>query len=472
MAVSAREPLFIRIREAIEAFASRSPSRFAILIFAGLIGVFTLLLAAPFSSADGQWTSFANALFTATTTVCVAGLTTVDMATHWSPIGNAFVFAATQIGALGVLTLASILGSIIAGRLGLRARLMAASDTNPLRLHSGPVAEGQAIRLGEVGGLLATVAISLVVIEVGVAALLLPGILAAGYDLGQSIWYSFYYSAMAFTNTGITPNVEGLTPFLHNYGFLFLLMIGVTLGSVGFPVLFALSRNLKRPQQWPLHVKLTLLAWFGIWAASVIIYLALEQYNGTLFSTMSVADQLMDASFMSTMARSGGFQFISMDQLDSSSLFVTSLLMFIGGGSASTAGGIKVTTFAVLLLAAFAEARGRSSIEIFKKRIPEDVLRLSVSVLLWGAITVAVGTLLILNMTSANFEYVLFDVVSAFGTVGLTTGVVASLPEPGVFIIALIMFMGRVGTVTLAAALAVTQHGRFFTRPEERPIVG
>jgi Trk-type K+ transport system membrane component len=135
------------------------------------------------------------------------------MATYWSPLGNAIVFTGTQVGALGVLTLASILGTIISGRLGLRARLMAASDTNPLRLHSGPVAEGQAIRLGEVGGLLATVALSLIIIETVIAALMLPSVLAAGYPLGEGIWYSFYYSAMAFTNTGFTPNVGGLEMF-------------------------------------------------------------------------------------------------------------------------------------------------------------------------------------------------------------------------------------------------------------------
>lgn len=472
MATAANESLFRRIREGIEAFAGRSPSRFAILIFAGLISIFTLLFAAPFSSASGEWTPLADALFTATTTVCVAGLTTVDMATHWSPIGNGLVLIATQIGALGVLTLASILGSIIAGRLGLRARLMAASETNPMRIHAGPVAEGQAIRLGEVGGLLATVAVSAITIELVVAVALFPGILAAGYSVGESIWYAVSYSAMAFTNTGITPNVEGLTPFLHNYSFLFMLMFGVTLGSVGFPVLYAISRNMRHPRQWPLHVKLTLLAWFSIWFASVMAYLGLAIYNGTAFSQMSWNDQVMDASFMATMARSGGFQFMPMDQLDSGSLFITDLLMFIGGGSASTAGGIKVTTLAVLFLAAFAEARGRSSIEIFKKRIPEDVLRLAVSVLLWASVTISVGTLLILNMSKDPFEYVLFDVISAFGTVGLSTGVVADLPDAGVYIIALIMFLGRVGTVTLAAALAVTQHGRYFSRPEERPIVG
>ncbi len=460
------------IREAIEAFASRSPSRFAILVFAAIIALFTILLSLPVASADGQATNFADAFFTATSMVCVAGLTTVDMATHWSPLGNAFVFLATQIGALGVLTLASILGAIIAGRLGLRARLMAASDTNPLRLHAGPVAEGQAIRLGEIGGLLATVAISALVVELGVALAILPSVLSAGFAWGEAVWYSIFYSAMAFTNTGVTPNIEGLTPFAHDYWFLFLLMFGVTLGSIGFPVLYALSRNFRRRARWSLHVKLTILAWSALWILGTIAFLLLEQSNGATFRNMNPGEQVFQSGFMSTMARSGGFALIPTDELDSASLFFTDMLMFIGGGSASTAGGIKVTTIAVLLLAAFAEARGRSSIEIFQRRIPGDVLRLAVSVLLWGALTVALATIILLTMTDAPFEFVLFDVISGFGTVGLSTGVTANLPDPGIYLMALVMFMGRVGTVTLAAALAVTQKGQLFTRPEERPIVG
>ena len=460
------------IREAIEAFASRSPSRFAILVFAAIIALFTVLLSLPAASADGQATNFADAFFTATSMVCVAGLTTVDMATHWSPLGNVFVFLATQIGALGVLTLASILGAIIAGRLGLRARLMAASDTNPLRLHAGPVAEGQAIRLGEIGGLLATVAISALVVEVGVALAILPSVLNAGYALGEAAWYSIYYSSMAFTNTGVAPNVEGLAPFANDYWFLFMLMFGVTLGSIGFPVLYAISRNFRRRARWSLHVKLTIVAWSALWILGTIAFMLLEQSNGATFRGMNPGEQIFQSGFMSTMARSGGFALIPTNELDSASLFFTDMLMFIGGGSASTAGGIKVTTIAVLLLAAFAEARGRSSIEIFQRRIPGDVLRLAVSVLLWGALTVALAAIVLLTMTDAPFEFVLFDVISGFGTVGLSTGVTAELPDPGVYLMALVMFMGRVGTVTLAAALAVTQKGQLFTRPEERPIVG
>ena len=201
-----------RARDALDALVKSSPSRFAILIFASLIVLFTVLFSLPIATATGQIAPLHDAVFTAVSVICVTGLATVDMATYWSPFGNALVFIGVNIGGVGVLTLASILGLVISRRLGLRAKLIAASDTNPSRIHVGPVSERQAVRLGEVGGLLATVAISALVIEVTIAIAMIPSMLAAGYDGCESIWYSFYYSAMAFTNTGFSPNPGGLTP--------------------------------------------------------------------------------------------------------------------------------------------------------------------------------------------------------------------------------------------------------------------
>jgi Trk-type K+ transport system membrane component len=172
------------------------------------------------------------------------------------------------------------------------------------------------------------------------------------------------------------------------------------------------------------------------------------------------------------MARSGGFSTFDMSHLDGSSLLVTDMLMFIGGGSASTAGGIKVTTLAVLFLAAFAEARGANEMEAYERRIPADVLRLGVSVVLWGATTVAAASIVLLLITDAPLDYVLFDVISAFATCGLTTGFTAQSSDTAQYILAATMFFGRIGTVTLAAALAASQRRQLFRRSEERPIVG
>ena len=172
------------------------------------------------------------------------------------------------------------------------------------------------------------------------------------------------------------------------------------------------------------------------------------------------------------MTRSGGFSPIDINELNGSTLLVFDMLMFVGGGSASTAGGIKVTTLAVLFLAALAEARGDNDMHAFERRIPTDVLRLAVSVTLWGATIVAVSTIAILQITKEPLDRVLFDVISAFATCGLSTGLTESLPDSGKYILAATMWAGRVGTVTLAAALAASQRRQLFTRAEERPIVG
>ncbi|KGJ72895.1 potassium transporter Trk [Cryobacterium roopkundense] len=460
------------MRDGVDHIVRTSPSRFAILVFTALILLFTVLFSLPIASADRTITPLYDALFTAVSVICVTGLATVDMATHWSPFGNILVFVGVNVGGIGVLTLASIMGMVISRRLGLRAKLMAASDSNPSRIHAGPVNEGQAIRLGDVGSLLLTVAISALVIEVGVAALLFPRMLIDGVGAGEALWHSFYYAAMAFTNTGFSPNAMGLGQFENDYWFLGALMLGVFLGSLGFPVIYAFARSWRKPRLWSLHVKLTLVTTIALMFAGMIIYIILEFDNPKTFGSLNAGDTIFQSLFMSVMTRSGGFATIEISDLHGSSLLVSSMLMFIGGGSASTAGGIKVTTLAILFLAAFAEARGKEQMEAFGRRIPSDILRLSVSVVLWGATTVAVSSILILHITQAPLDHVLFDVISAFATCGLSTGLTADLPPEGVYVQAATMFMGRVGTVTLAAALAASQSRQLFKRPEERPIVG
>ena len=470
----ARRSWLGRARDAIDGLVRSSPSRFAILIFAGLVLITTLLLSLPIARAGAGTggTPLHDAFFTATSAICVTGLTTVDMATHWSPFGNAVIFIGMNVGGMGVLTLASILGLVISRRLGLRARLIAASDTNPSRVHAGPVSERQAVRLGEVGGLLATVAISTLAIETVIMLGMIPSMLAAGYDAGTSVWYSAYYSVSAFTNTGFAPNPLGPVEFFDDYWFQSLLMLDVFLGSVGFPVIYTLLRTWRFPRRWSVHVKLTLTTTAILWVAGALTFLVLEYDNPKTYGAFGFGKTLYEAIFMSTMTRSGGFATIDMADLYGSSLLVTDMLMFVGGGSASTAGGIKVTTLAVLFLAAYAEARGAPAMEAFGRRIPRDMLRLAVSVVLWGATIVAVSTVIIVQITKAPLDFVLFDVISAFATCGLSTGLTGDLPPEGKYVMAVTMFMGRVGTVTLAAALAAAQKRQLFRRPEERPIVG
>ena len=457
-----------RVKHAVTA----SPSRFAITIFAALILLFTALLSLPISSANGEVTPLADALFTAVSTICVTGLATVDMAAHWSPFGNVLIFIGVNIGGMGALTLASVLGLVISKRLGLRAKLIAAGDSNPLRAHGGPVNEGQTVRLGEVGQLLRTVALSTLFIEAVVAILLFPGLIWAGVNPLSALWEAPYYAAMSFTNTGFAPNEGGVGMLSDDYFVLSVLMVSVFLGSIGFPVIYTLAKHHWHIERWSLHAKLTLITTALLFLAGAIAFLILEYGNPRTFGSMDAGETTFQAFFLSAMTRSGGFSIIDPGSLNGSSIVVGSMLMFVGGGSASTAGGIKVTTLAVLAIAVWSEARGRQSVEIFRRRIPSDVQRVALSVVAWAATIVALSTIIIAQITKAPIASVLFDVISGFGTVGLTTGLTETLPDAASYVMAATIFMGRVGTVTLAAAVAATSRSQLYSLPVERPIVG
>ncbi|MGO1874959.1 TrkH family potassium uptake protein [Agrococcus casei] len=457
----------------INSFAARYPARFAIVVFAAINLVFAVLFATPWAAADGQATPFWDALFTAVSVVCVTGLSVVDMATHWSPFGDALTLVGVEVGSVGVLTLTSFLGMVVARRLGLRQRLMAASETNVSRVRGGVVSESQAIRLGDIGQLLRLVIISVLTFEFALVLLLLPRILLEGVPFLEALYQATYWSFMSFTNSGFSPTVDGLAPYATDPWMLSVLMLGVFVGSLGFPVYFVLLRNLGNPRHWSLHVKLTITGATGLFVLGALVYFLLELGNSESWGTLDPGQQVLQALFMSTMTRSGGFALHDLSNLNQSSMLITDMLMFIGGGSASTAGGIKVTTLAILFLAAIAEARGRRDMEAFGKRIPPDILRLAVSVTLWGATIVAVMTTLLLHITKEPLSLVLFEVISAFATCGLSSGVTSQdMPTAAKALLSLTMLIGRIGGVTLAAALASRQRPRLFSRPEERPLVG
>ncbi|WAB84770.1 TrkH family potassium uptake protein [Microcella daejeonensis] len=463
-----------RARSAVVALTTSSPARFAILVFTALILITTLLLTLPVARAgERSGTPLADAVFTAVSAICVTGLSTVDMASYWSPFGNVVIVVAMQVGGIGVLTMASILGLIVARRMGLRAKLLAASDTNPSRVHAGPVSESQAVRLGEIGTLLATVAMSAIIIELVITALIVPRLLLEGFDPWTAVWQGFYLALSAFTNTGFVPFDGGIARFESDPWMLGVLSIAVFLGAIGFPVIFALARWVKRRQRLGVHAQLTLATTGILLAIGWVAIGALEWSNQATLGGQEPLNRPLTAFFTSMMSRSGGLSTVDIGEMNGSTLMVLDMLMFVGGGSASTAGGIKVTTLAVLFLAAYAEARGVPDMEAFGRRVPVDVLRLAVSIVLWGATIVATATIIVLHITKEPLDRVLFDVISAFATCGLSTGLTGpDLEEPAKYVLAATMWAGRVGTVTLAAALAASERRQLFRRPEERPIVG
>jgi Trk-type K+ transport system membrane component len=222
-----------------------------------------------------------------------------------------------------------------------------------------------------------------------------------------------------------------------------------------------------------LHAKLTLSTTLILLAAGALLIGVLEWGNEKTLGSQEVWARPMTALFTSMMARSGGFNTVPTEEMSGATHLVLDMLMFVGGGSASTAGGIKVTTLAILFLAAVAEARGSQDMGAYERRIPSATLRLAVSVVLWGATIVAVSTILILQITGETLDVILFDVISAFATCGLSAGLTGpDLAPEAKYVLALTMLLGRVGTVTLATAISGTHRQTVYRRAAERPIVG
>jgi len=468
----------------IQAALGGQAATITIAIFAVLVTITTTLLMLPQAAASGVATPLADSLFTAVSAICVTGLTTVDMATHWSPFGHTVVFLAMQIGGIGVMTLATLLAVIASKRLGLSVRKIMASDVDPSRLHDREGLEGHGMRLSDVRGLLKTVFISVIAIELALAAILIPRLSVAGLDPVDAVWQGFYLAVSSFTNTGFVPLVDGMSPFVNDPVMVFTIGIGVFLGSIGFPVIYAIARALKTARlrrkkltldhaRLGMHAKLTLSTTTILLVIGALAIGFLEWGNEKTLGSQSAGYRPMTALFTSMMSRSGGFSTVDTTEFGGATLLVLDMLMFVGGGSASTAGGIKVTTLAILFLAAVAEAKGSQDIVVYERRIPSDTVRLAVSVMLWGASIVVVATIAILRITNEPLDRVLFDVISAFATCGLSAGLTsAELPDSAKYVLAATMLLGRVGTVTLATALSGTHRQTVYRRARERPIVG
>lgn len=447
------------MRDRIDSVAEKSPARLVVVVFATIIALITLLLWLPISTTAGRPARFVDAFFTATSAVSVTGLTTVDTATYWSLFGQAVIIIGVGIGGLGVMTLASILALAVSRYIGLTQKMLTASET-------------RTERLGDVGTLVRAVIITSLTVETGIALVLFPRFLALGESIGTAAWNAVFMAISIFNNAGFVAMPAGLAPHVGDWWLGLPLILGSFLGAVGFPVLVTIARSWRSPRRWSLHTKLTL-STFGILSLGTFILIpALEWTNEKTFGALNWSEKILSALIMSVNSRSSGLTTVAIEDLRETTWFFQDALMFVGGGTASTAGGIKVTTLAVLLLAIVAEARGNRDIEIFNRRIPHGTTRLAISVAFIGATLVGIATLTLLAMTDYHLDVVMYEVISAFGTVGLSTGITPLLPDSGQYVLALLMFAGRIGTMTVAAALALRSKPRVIRMPEERPSVG
>lgn len=447
-------------RQALVTLLGSSPPRTALLIFAVTIGGFTSLLMMPWATSSGRAASFHDALFVATSAVTVTGLTPVNTAEYWSLAGEIVILTGIQIGGIGIITTAALLAVSVTRQLGLRTRLIAQEG-----MSTG--------RLGETGSLIKTVVACSAVAEAALALILVPRFIQLEGSIWDGVWNGIFYSVSAFNNAGFVVHPEGLNSFGNDPVAVWTIMIGVFTGSLGFPVLIMLWATKWRVRKWNLHTKLTVQVTVLLLVVGAAAYAFLEWNNSSTIGEMAFWEKIQSALFASVNMRSGGFAVVESNLETSETMLVSDALMFAGGGSASTAGGIKVTTIAVIFLAFLAEARGDAESTAHGRTIPASAVRVAVSVVAMGLTLVLLSTLALMAITDLDMERPLYESISAFGTVGLTSGLTAELPPEGLYVLVGLMFAGRVGIITFAAALATRQRGRVrYRHPEERPIIG
>ncbi len=438
----------------------RHPAQFVVAGFAAAVTVGTLLLLLPVARRGPGGAGLVDALFTATSAVCVTGLVTVDTPAHWSGFGQAVVLALIQVGGFGIMALATLLGLLVSRRLGLRDRLNAQ-------------AEAKTLGLGDIRKVLLGIARTSALFEAG-GALVLTARFWAGYDeaLPRAAWLGVFHAVSAFNNAGFALFSDNLIGFSTDPVISGAVCVLVVAGGLGFPVLFELRREWRTPRLWSLHTKIVLAMTAVLLTAGSLMFLVLEWANPRTLGPLGVGGKLVAGTFQGVQPRTAGFNSLDTGALNPETLLGTDVLMFIGGGSAGTAGGIKVTTFAVLLLVILAEVRGDTHVTAFGRHVPRGAQRQALSVALLSVAAVVGSTALMLVLTPFTLDEVLFEVVSAFATVGLSTGITAQVGTGGQLVLVALMFLGRLGPITLASALALRSKPRLYEFPEERPIIG
>jgi len=438
----------------------RHPARLVPLAFLGAILIGTVLLALPVSRAGEGSAPLLTALFTSTSAVCVTGLIVEDTPVYWSMFGQWVILGLFQVGGFGIMTGATLLGLLVMRRLRLGIRLVAQAET-------------RSMGLGDVLGVLRLIAVVTVAIEALVAAVLTLRLhFSYGEPWDTALWNGLFHSISAFNNAGFSTYSDNLMRFVADPLIVVPIMLAVILGGLGFPVLHELRREPFQWSRWSVHTKITLVGTAFLIVAGTLAIAFYEWGNATTLGSQGLDGKLLGALFHSVSARTAGFNTVDVGGMRPETLATHYVLMFIGGGSAGTAGGIKVTTFFLLGFVVWAEVRGAQDTTAFRRRVSIDAQRQALTVALLGMTVLAFATLALLSLTELPLQVLMFEAISAFATVGLSTGITADLPPAAQGILIALMFIGRVGTITVATALALRGRHELYRYPEERPIVG
>ena len=422
----------------------------------------TLLLTLPFSARSGHSAGFLTALFTATSASCVTGLSLVDTFSYWAPFGQVVILALIQIGGLGFMTIATFFRRILFKKAGLRERAIMAESINTTRM-SG------------FSSLIRKIVIGTAFFEL-FGAVLLSLRFVPRFGALKGVYFSLFHSVSAFCNAGfdfmgaISPR-SSLTAFSGEVLVNLVIMALIIIGGIGFLVWDDITVSKWKWKRFSLHTKLVLVVSAFLTVGGALLFFLFETGNPD-FAALPGKEKVLSSLFGSVTARTAGFNSVDTAALTPASKFLTVILMFIGGSPGSTAGGLKTTTFAVLVIYTFSGMRGTDAMHVFGRRVKDTLLRKAVIIFFLNLTLTIFGTLALCAAEGISITDCLFEATSAIGTVGMSTGITESLHFSSKIIIILLMYCGRVGSVSFAAALLEKKIKPAITYPTEDITVG
>lgn len=435
-----------------------SPSQLIALTFVGLILAGALLLMLPIASTDGSSLSFVDALFTATSASCVTGLVVVDTGTYFSVFGQLVVIALIQLGGLGLVLFATLFSVVMRKKIDLQSRLNIQASLNQNELDG-------------------VVRMSLRIAKYTAAIEAFFGTVLAlrffpEYGL-KGIYFGYWHAVSAFCNAGfdLFGHYQSLTAFVGDPVVNLSICLCIILGGLGFAVMRDVLKK-RNFRQLKLHSKLVLTVTATLIVVGTAVIAFLEWHNPGTLGSLPGSDALWASFMQSVSPRTAGFNTIDMNALRIPTMIFIILLMFIGASPASTGGGIKTTTFALILLNISQVVRGRSECEIFGRRVGDDTIFQAFAITSMSMLWVVSATLLVTCLEDTSFLYALFEVVSAFATVGLSTGLSQHICTASKIILILSMYAGRVGFMTFALALTAQKPEKHIHYPKENIIIG
>ncbi|MFR1707718.1 MAG: TrkH family potassium uptake protein [Clostridium sp.] len=428
---------------------------FIIVIFIG-----GTILSLPISSTSGEATNFLDAIFTATSATCVTGLITVDTGTHWNLFGQTVIMILIEIGGLGFMSFATFISVLMGRRITLKSRLLMQEAMNTFNIQ------------GLVKMLKKVMLFTFVIQFIGAA--ILSTQLIPEFGVARGIYISVFSSISTFCNAGfdLFGNYNSYTQYYDNSIILLTVSALIAIGGLGFTVLLELY-NYRKNKKLSLHAKVVLLITTILIVGGTIAMFILEYDNPNTMKFMNLKDKVVNAIVASISPRTAGINSISTDGMTTAGKFLTTILMFIGGSPGSTAGGLKTSTLGIILCTAISVIKGKENADIFCRTIPRGLQFKAFTFLIIGMGLVMIVTMM-LTITEPNEDFLdlLYESTSAFGTVGLTTGVTQRLSEVGKIIIITLMYLGRVGPLTVVMALIRRNKIANYKYPEGKILIG